>query len=216
MRAAAAARIGRAATVAVAVASLSACTAEWLNREPRLVRYVCQLEAEGPFGKLWTNVFVSPDGRRVRYSRMWTAELDQGRLSLRMDWRDPTEAPPADARVRIALSVPRERRSWSRFQMRRDGLDGALVYSTSSFNPPQRWLETMRWDRLAAAMGDASALHVALVRRDREIVAQALLPRAILDAPAEAAAAIRPELVRHLANPADHCWPETDPPLVIA
>ena len=93
---------------------------------------------------------------------------------------------------------------------------GSRVYSTSPFNPPWRWFERMRWERLVEAMGDASALNLALVRRDRGIVTQVQLPRSILTAHAQAAHAMRSELQQSLANPSEHCSPEFDRLTVIA
>ena len=211
----AALRAAPTALAAAAIASFSACASGWQDPAPRLLHYHCQLALEGPFGTLSVNATLSRDRRRVRYYRSWSAELEQGRLSVRSDWSGLSDAPPPAHAALVILRFPRERRAWSRFQMRRNAADGPLVYSTSPFNPPHRWAEEISWRRLSAAFGDAQALHVALVRRNGAVIAQALLPRAILEAPREASAALRLQLDERLANPADHCWARTDP-LVIA
>lgn len=65
-------------------------------------------------------------------------------------------------------------------------------------------------------MGEAAVLHIALARRDGAVLTDAVLRRSILSAPAEAIAAVRPKLEADLADYANRCQPETNPPLFIA
>ena len=196
-----AARI-RAALLAAILLAAPGC-ASW-SRE-RLIRgYGCQSEARGSFGHIMVASDVSANGRRIVHRTYWRAEFAEG-LLLRMNWRNPFEPPPPRAKLRLSMTVPAQRRSWSRLEIRRDGAAGPLVFSTSSANPSWSWFETFSWERFSAMMDGADALHVALVRHDRTVIAQALLPRAVLAVPGEAAAAVRPELEADLAGFRERC-----------
>lgn len=211
-----AAKTARSALLGAILLATSACISGWPDAESRVVRYICGIDSEGTFGRLDVIAYVSPDRRRVSYQRTWTAEPDPGRLSLRLDWRGPAGAPPPATKLRIALTVPPERRSWSRLIIRRDGPDGERIYRSPPFNPPGRWSETMSWRRFAALMGDSTALHLALVRRDGRIVTQAVLPRSILAAPWEASDALNKDLEQSIADPDRSCQPEMNRPIFIA
>ena len=205
----------RAPLLTALLLALPGC-AGWTDREPRILFYRCNAEAEGAFGRIEVHATVSANGRRVTFWTMWTAQVADGALSMRIDWRAGLVAPPPGARLHLAWTIPAGRRAWSRIEIRGDGFSGPPAYATAYFNPPGTRFETLRWRRFADATAGAPAPHIALVRRDRVVVAEALLPRAIATAPAEAMAAVRPRLEADLADYSNRCQREEDWPLVIA
>lgn len=128
------ARPARTAALAAACYALAGCISDWQRWEPRVVGYMCRYQESGPFGEIDVIARVGRDGRRVRSSASWTAEPADGAVFLRMDWRNGLEAPPPETRLRIEVSVPMDRRSWTRLELHRGAITGERVHSTSYSN----------------------------------------------------------------------------------